>query len=140
VTNTEMAVLLAKIQVGDNRIVDEVTIAYFQEVLDDRLTFEQANEALLRFRRERPGVYLEAGHLLEMAGETPEASPWEDLTEKLLHARMVRELAELGTTPEEYRSDPATRARVDAALDARELDTSGANGNLAGGPHGTQFD
>jgi hypothetical protein len=116
-----MAMLLAKIQVGDNRIVDEVTIAYFQEVLGDRLTFEQANGALMRFRREQPGVYLEAGHLLLFADVAP-VSPWVDRTDEALLAIATRELAALGTTPEEYRKDPVTRARVDAALDAREIE------------------
>lgn len=61
--------------------------------------------------------------LLELTRAQPDqVSPWEDLTDTLLEARMVRDLKALGTTPEEYRSDPATRARVDAALDKRQIE------------------
>ncbi len=66
-TLTEMGFLLAKIQVGDNREVDEVVIAEWFDVIGD-LDFDDARDALRQFRRERPGVYLEPGHLVELVG------------------------------------------------------------------------
>ena len=116
----DMAVLLAKVQLGDNRHVDGLVVDYWMDTIGD-LDFETAVMALRRFRRERPGVYLEPGHLLELAG-VPQESEWVDRTDEALEAVMRRDLSELGFTPEQYRSDPAVRARVDVALDARQIE------------------
>jgi len=67
----DMAVVLAKVQIGDNRHVDGLVLDYWMDTIGD-LDFETAMHALKRFRRERPGVYLEPGHLLELAGVVDE--------------------------------------------------------------------
>lgn len=81
-TLTEMAVLVAKVQLGDNREVDELVIAYWHELIGD-MDFEQAMKTLRRFRRERPGVYLEPGHLLELAGIVDDISNVPDIQSEL---------------------------------------------------------
>lgn len=80
---SDMAKVLAFIQLGDNRHVDGLVLDYWMQVVGD-LDFDAAMSAVRRFRRERPGVYLEPGHLLELAGvvdEKPSIVP--DRTEEV---------------------------------------------------------
>lgn len=125
-TIEETAVLLAKIQLGDNRQVDELTIVYWHETIGD-LTLEQALTALKRFRRERPGTYLEPGHLLELADIIDEqAAPVRDLDPEWMLETKRRALAEFGTTPEEYDADPKIQADVAARWAQREIEATDA--------------
>jgi hypothetical protein len=103
VTLTEMGVLLAKVQLGDNRDVDELVLAYWHELIGD-MTFEEANLALRRFRRERPGVYLEPGHLLELAGIVDE--PLVPDIQSELEAGWAAEVAPLGDPVEQLAAMP----------------------------------
>lgn len=97
-----MAVLLAKVQLGDNRTVDELTLEYWLDLIGD-LPFETALTALRRFRRERPGVYLEPGHLLEYAGIVAEPiTSLPDVTDEVLADDRARMLAAAGVTEAEY--------------------------------------
>lgn len=66
-----MARVLAFVQLGDNRNVDALVLDYWMQIVGD-LDFETAMNAVIRFRRERPGTYLEPGHLLELAGVVAE--------------------------------------------------------------------
>lgn len=116
-----MATLLAKVQLGDNRHVDALVLEYWLDTIGD-LDLEDALAALKRFRRERPGVYLEPGHLLELAGTAPE-SPWVDRNREVAEVLARKQLAELDVTLEEYLADPVVRARADdAILDQRQLE------------------
>lgn len=64
-TNEEMAMLLAKIQVLDNRQVDEVTFAAWKEVLGD-LEYEFAAESVVKHFREST-EYLKPAHVVARA-------------------------------------------------------------------------
>lgn len=98
----EMATLLAKVHLGDNRHVDDLVLELWLDTIGD-LGFNEAVIALRRFRRERPGVYLEPGHLLELAGVAdPVESPYRDITPELLAESKFRALSEAGITLEEY--------------------------------------
>ena len=72
------------------------------------------------YRSERDSIML--ADLVALAGVDVAESVYVDRTTEVLEAQMLRDLAELGTTPAEYRSDRAVRARVDAALDARHIE------------------
>lgn len=106
-----MAVLLAKVRLGDNRQVDEVTVVYWHELIGD-LDLEPALAALRKFRRERPGVYLEPGHLLELAG-VDESDPWShlpDSTAEVIAESKAKQLAAAGVTEAEYEQHKGDRA------------------------------
>lgn len=62
----ETSAIIAKAKHVDNRHVDAGMVLAWNEILGD-LSYEDANRALIVFRRERPGVYLEPGHLLEIS-------------------------------------------------------------------------
>ena len=118
---SEMARVLAFIQLGDNRHVDGLVLDYWMEVVGD-LPFEDAMQAVRRFRRERPGVYLEPGHLLELAGVVDEKpSPIPDLTEQVGRALA---LERAGLTEEQAAAmtveELAARLQPPRALDAGE--------------------
>ena len=70
-TREQMARVLAFVQLGDNRHVDGLVLDYWLQIVGD-LDFDTAMGAVVRFRRERPGTYLEPGHLLELAGVVAE--------------------------------------------------------------------
>lgn len=116
----ETAQLLVKVQLGDNRTVDEATIVYWAETIGD-LSYEQADGALRRFRRERPGTYLEPGHLLELAGVDDEAARVPDITAEYVEETKARALAAAGVTEEEWRAHATDRAWL-AARFGRELE------------------
>jgi hypothetical protein len=59
----EVAQVLAKIQLGDNRQADRLVLAYWVESIGD-LDFTDSMEAVRLHRRERPGVWLEPGHVV----------------------------------------------------------------------------
>lgn len=88
-------------------IPDEVTL------IDARLAVEAHYRAEVR-----PFMLAD---LTALAG-VAEVSTWVDRTDEVLDAIARRELAELGTTPEEYRADAGVRVRVDAVLDARQIE------------------
>jgi hypothetical protein len=81
----------------------------------------EAARAAVTAHYQRSSEVLMVADLIALAG-VAEVSPWVDRTDEALLAIATRELAALGTTPEEYRKDPVTRARVNAALDKRELE------------------
>lgn len=94
--------LVAKVALGDNRHVDKLVIAYWHDTIGD-LELSAAIDALRRFRRERPGVYLEPGHLLELAGvrdDMPDS--WNDISDELLAQSKARALEAAGVTAEEF--------------------------------------
>jgi len=101
---SDMARVLAFIQLGDNRHVDTLVLDYWMEVVGD-LDFEAAMQAVRRFRRERPGVYLEPGHLLELAGIRDEVvSDIPDVTAEILAESRRRQLEAAGVTEDEVRA------------------------------------
>ena len=108
----EMATLLAKVQLGDNRNVDRLTVEYWMDTIGD-LDFETAIDALRVFRRTRPGTYLEPGHLLELAGVTDEpVSSFRDITDEVIAASRARALEAAGVTEAEYEAHKDDRAWV----------------------------
>lgn len=120
-----MVTLLAKIQLGDNRQVDELTIQYWLDTVGD-LPLDTALAALKRFRRERPGVYLEPGHLLELAGIAPEPiTSLTDVTDEVLADDRARMLAAAGVTEAEYAANEHdvewVRAKFGPLLEQRTL-------------------
>lgn len=118
----EMAVLLAKVQLGDNRHVDGLVLDYWVDTIGD-LDLQVALDALRRFRRERPGVYLEPGHLLELAG-VEAADPWAsvpDVTGLVVEESKRRVLAAAGVTEAEYEARKHDVAWVRATFAPLEL-------------------
>lgn len=70
----EAAAIYAKASLIDHRRSDDrqvvaATVLAWHEILAD-LTFEDANRALVIFRQEKPGVYLEPGYLVQIS------APW----------------------------------------------------------------
>lgn len=59
----ETGLLLGKIAAVDNRKVDAVTIAAWQELLAP-VSYRNALEALKSHRTTRPGVWIEPGHII----------------------------------------------------------------------------
>lgn len=116
----ETATLLAKVQLGDNRVVDALVIEYWHDTIGD-LEFDDAMAALRSFRRERPGTYLEPGHLLELAGVVDdEAGRVPDITEAYVLETKARALAAAGVSEEEWRAHATDRAWLEARF-GREL-------------------
>lgn len=95
-----MVTLLAKVQLGDNRQVDRLTVEYWLDTIGD-LDLPAALEALKRFRRERPGTYLEPGHLLELVGVEPVDS-WRDVGAELEAQQRAEALERAGVTEAEF--------------------------------------
>lgn len=121
----EMVTLLAKVQLGDNRNVDRLTVDYWMDTIGD-LPFDVALTALRRFRRERPGIYLEPGHLLELAGIAPEpVTSLTDVTDEVLADDRARMLAAAGVTDAEYAAHEHdvewVRAKFGPLLEQRTL-------------------
>lgn len=106
-----MAILLAKVQLGDNRHVDGLTLDYWLDTIGD-LELQPALDALRRFRRERPGVYLEPGHLLELARVDVAESPLPDITGQIIEESRRRALAAAGVTEAEFEARKHDRAWV----------------------------
>lgn len=96
----ECAQVLAKIQLVDNRGVDEAVILDWMDYVGD-LDFSVAIAAVIRFRRERPGVYLEPGHLLELAGidDSPRVP---DIQHEIEAEWRAQAIAAAGVTEEEF--------------------------------------
>jgi len=61
-TIDELKVVIAKIQLGDNRQVDRLVLEYWWELIGD-LHFEDSLAAVKMHRLEQPGVWLEPGHV-----------------------------------------------------------------------------
>ena len=61
---SQVARLLAKATVVDNRTVDEFTVEAWHEILHD-VDYDDAMTALTDHRRNKPGVWLEPGHIIE---------------------------------------------------------------------------
>jgi hypothetical protein len=99
----ETARLLARVQLQDNRQVTQLVIADWHEIIGELLSYDEAYAALLRFRRERPGVYLEAGHLLELAGvDVLQRESVPDITDEIIADSKARALAAAGVSEAEY--------------------------------------
>lgn len=73
----ETAQVLTKIQLGDNRQVDRLVLEYWVESIGE-LDYEDAQAAVLMHRRERPGVWLEPGHVVAGARRAREAREREE--------------------------------------------------------------
>ena len=99
----EMVQLLARVQVQDKRQVDQLIVDDWLDLIGD-MGLEQALNALRRFRRERPGVYLEPGHLLELAGVVDDVSNVPDIQDQLEAEWRQRELD--GETFVDVEADP----------------------------------
>lgn len=111
-TITEMGELLVRVQLGDNREVDIPTIAYWHDLIGD-MSIQDAFVALRRFRRERPGTYLEPGHLLELAGVADAVpSAISDVTAEVIEESRLRALAAAGVTEEEFAANKHDRGWV----------------------------
>jgi len=123
-TIDEMAQVLAKVQLIDNREVSRLVLIEWQDEIGDLLTMKQAMDAVRRFRRERPGVYLEPGHLLELA-EVVAESNIPDITDQIIEASKQRMLAAAGVTESEYLEHthdlPWLRAHFPTAFEQQEL-------------------
>ena len=59
----ELGKVVAEVQVGDNRKVDEVVLKAWRASIG-HLLFEDAVEGVRLHRVERPGVWLEPGHVI----------------------------------------------------------------------------
>lgn len=66
-TEQEVAQVLAKVVLGDNRQADRMVLAFWVESIGD-LHFGDAMEAVREHRRFSPGVWLEPGHVFAGAG------------------------------------------------------------------------
>lgn len=62
-TIDELKVVVAKIQLGDNRQVDRLVLEYWWELIGDT-NYDDALAAVNMHRREKPGLWLEPGHVL----------------------------------------------------------------------------
>lgn len=119
---SEMAVLLAKVQLGDNRHVDGLVLDYWMDTIGD-LDIEAALDALRRFRRERPGTYLEPGHLLELAGVVDEQpSPIPDVTAEVLAESRRLQLEAAGVTEDDVKAHADDPAWLAAHFPARQVE------------------
>jgi hypothetical protein len=63
VNYNETEELLIRASAIDNRNVTEITVTGWQQVLHD-VSFENGVAGLIAHRRDRPGVYVEPGHIL----------------------------------------------------------------------------
>ncbi|MEX1078902.1 MAG: hypothetical protein WED09_07325 [Homoserinimonas sp.] len=110
---SEMALLLAKVQLGDNRHVDGLVLDYWLDTIGD-LELDVALEALKKFRRERPGTYLEPGHLLELSGVLDVPDRWDvpDVTDQVIEESRLRALEAAGVTEAEFEARKHDRAWV----------------------------
>jgi lipoate synthase len=64
---SETSALIAKVSVVDNRKTkDPVMVRVWQEVLAE-IPLWAADQALTKFRRETPGVWVEPGHIFQIA-------------------------------------------------------------------------
>ncbi len=68
----ELGGVVAKIQLGDGRQVDEAVLAYWFEAIG-HLPVTDALDAVLMHRQERPGEWLDVGHVLANAKRVREA-------------------------------------------------------------------
>ncbi len=68
----ELGGVVAKIQLGDGRQVDEATLAYWFEGIG-HLPVSDALDAVLMHRQEAPGVWIDIGHVLANAKRVREA-------------------------------------------------------------------
>jgi hypothetical protein len=62
-TIDELKQVVAKIQLGDNRQVDRLVLEYWWELIGP-VHYEDALAAVSMHRREKPGVWLEPGHVI----------------------------------------------------------------------------
>lgn len=116
-----MAILLAKVQLGDNRDVDEIVIAYWHELIGE-LDLADAMAALKRFRREQPGVYLEPGHLLELVAPVDPWAGLPDITGEVVAESRRVALAAAGVSEEEYRAHEHDAAWVRSRFGMGQLE------------------
>jgi hypothetical protein len=70
-TIDELKQVVAKIQLGDNRQVDRLVLEYWWELIGP-VHYEDALAAVSMHRREKPGVWLEPGHVIADAKRAKE--------------------------------------------------------------------
>lgn len=63
---SETAKFLATVSVIDNRRTDDAAVKVWNSIIGD-IPAPVAMEALRRFRRDQPGVYLEPGYIVQIA-------------------------------------------------------------------------
>ena len=113
-TIDELKVVVAKIQLGDNRQVDRLVIEYWWELIGN-LHHEDALAAVNFHRLEHPGVWLEPGHI--KAG----AKRARDLRDR--DARRHRPAIETNrVTLDRARFEAETAAAIEAARKEKEGD------------------
>jgi len=76
-TLDQVAAVLAKVQLGDNRQVDRTVLAFWAEAIGDQ-HYDDALQAVTLHRREQPGVWLEPGHIISGARRAKEAREREE--------------------------------------------------------------
>ncbi len=125
----EANVLLTKLSVLETRLRrqnddDRLALAeMWAELLPDVSLAEALAAGMSLLGRARGGdPAIMPADVRDEAGAAREVSPWPDLNDEITERMMRKDLAALGTTPELYRSDPAVRAQVDAAMDARAIE------------------
>lgn len=93
--------MLAKIQLVDNREVTELVVIDWMDYIGD-LHFADAIAAVVRFRREQPGVYLEPGHIVQLVQPTEPDPSIPDIDGQLEQERMMRALSAAGVSADEF--------------------------------------
>ncbi len=96
-TFEETAKVFAKVQLTDNREASELALLEFHDIIGEILNYDEAIAAVREFRRTRPGEYLEAGHLIAIAGRSEQPSPYRNINDALQAAALA---LEQGATPE----------------------------------------
>lgn len=118
-TIEEVAKVLAKIQLVDNREISKLVVLEWFDLIG-HLDFDAAIEAV-RVHRQTSTEYLQPAHIVDLAG-VPEF-PYESIDDELLLESKRATLALHGTTPDEFDTDPRVRARVIAAIKRAELES-----------------
>jgi hypothetical protein len=77
VNKQEVGKLLTVVALVDNREINLAVVDVWHDLLSD-LAVDEANEALRKFRRENPGVYLEPGHIYQIAQKARAAAASSD--------------------------------------------------------------
>jgi hypothetical protein len=111
----EVAQVLTKVQLGDNRQVDRLVLEYWVEAIGDPVVcdVEDALEAVVQHRRILPGVWLEPGHVLTGAKIAKERR------EREIRRRQPRQIEPRQITLDREEFDRLTQIAIDEARAAR---------------------